>query len=127
MIKKIEIMKKFLIIVISLLFFVNLGFSQHVGDGGKTYYDKNKTKLKEVYNYKEVNVFSATGDHSIVEVIKKKHGPYFYYYESGKIKISGNYKNDEKHGEWKYFNAEGSLIKTEEYEKGKLINSKRPE
>lgn len=101
--------------------------AQHVdGDKGKTYYDEAKTMLKEVYNYKEVTVFSATGDNSIVETKLKKHGQYFYYYQNGKVKISGIYKNDEKHGTWKYFDEKGTLIKEEEYQEGKLVKSTTP-
>ena len=82
------IMKRIIGILALVVFACGMATAQHVeGDDGKSFYDEAKTKLKEVYNYKEVNIFSATGDHSIVEVKKKKHGPYFYYYESGKVKI----------------------------------------
>lgn len=120
-------MKKLFLVLAGMFFLTFAVDAQHVdGNDGKTYYDAAKTKLKEVYNYKEVNVFSATGDRSIVETKKKKHGPYFYYYESGKIKISGNYKDDEKHGNWKYYDERGRLVKTEVYEKGKKVKSGTP-
>jgi antitoxin component YwqK of YwqJK toxin-antitoxin module len=114
-------MKKVISICFFSIFITFLAFSQHIeGNSGKTYYDSAKTKLKEVYSYKEVNVFSPTGDHSIVNVIQKKHGPYFYYYENGKIKVKGSYKNDKKDGEWIYMDEHGKPIKTEKYVDGEL-------
>lgn len=112
-------MKKLVLVMIGMFFFASMGFAQHIdGDGGKTYYDEAKTKLKEVYNYKEAYTFSNRGDQTITETKKVRHGPYFYYYESGKIKISGNYKDGKKHGSWKYFDEEGNTIKEEEYVNG---------
>ena len=55
------------------------------------------------------------------ELYVKKYGPYFYYYESGKIKISGEYKDDEKSGTWKYYDEKGTLTNTEKYANGKLV------
>lgn len=114
-------MKKLLILVVTFLMLSAYGFSQHITDSsGKTYYDAGKTKLKEVYSYKEVNTIGHDGSHNIIKTEKRKHGPYFYYYESGKIKISGNYKDDRKQGEWKYYDEKGALLKTEQYENGEL-------
>lgn len=116
-------MKKFITLVVVFLMISVYGFSQHQTDSsGKTYYDDAKTKLKEQYSYKEVNTIGHDGSHNIIKTVTKKHGPYFYYYESGKIKISGNYKDDQKHGEWKYYDERGILIKTEHYENGELKN-----
>jgi antitoxin component YwqK of YwqJK toxin-antitoxin module len=96
--------------------------AQHIqNNSGKTYYDSARTKPKEVFSYKEVNTFSIEGDHSIAKVSYKKHGPYFYYYENGKIKIHGNYKNDKKDGDWKFYDEQGKLIKTEKYLNGELV------
>jgi antitoxin component YwqK of YwqJK toxin-antitoxin module len=114
-------MKKILLLAATLFFMMQFAYSQHIEDNsGKTYYDSARTKLKEVYSYKEVNVFSPKGDHSVVEVIKKKHGPYFYYYENGKLQISGWFKNDNKDGVWKYYDEHGKLTKTETYVNGEL-------
>ncbi|UTW64035.1 toxin-antitoxin system YwqK family antitoxin [bacterium SCSIO 12741] len=33
------------------------------------------------------------------------------YYENGKLRYSGSFKNDEKTGEWTFFDEEGQLIK----------------
>lgn len=62
---------------------------------------------------------------------------YKEYFESGKIKIIGNYLNPMdidpstipssrhsiEHGIWKYFNEEGKLIKEEQFENGKILNA----
>ena len=96
-------------------------FAQHIdNNSGKTYYDTGRTKMKEVYSYKEVNTFNINGDHTVANVSQKKHGPYFYYYESGKLKISGSFKNDKKDGIWKYYDENGKLIKSETYVDGEL-------
>jgi antitoxin component YwqK of YwqJK toxin-antitoxin module len=114
-------MKKFILIFSALFFMASFGFAQHIVDNsGKTYYDSSKTKLKEVYSYKEVNVFSPTGDNTIIAVNKKKHGPYFYYYENGKLKISGWFKNDLKDGVWKEYDEKGKLLETKTYIAGEL-------
>jgi antitoxin component YwqK of YwqJK toxin-antitoxin module len=76
-------------------------------EDGKSYYDADKTKPKELYCYKP-------GSSN-----KIKQGPYYFYYESGKLKISGQYKDDQKHGDWKYYES-GKNIKTEHYENGQL-------
>jgi len=116
-------MKKIIFVLVTLFFLVKIGYAQHVTDSsGKTYYDPEKTKLKEVYSWKEFNTIGHDGSHEIIKSIKKKHGAYFYYYESGKIKINGNFKDDKKHGEWKYFDETGALIKTEKYVNGELKN-----
>lgn len=116
-------MKYIILIIIGLFFNIWPGYSQHIDNESKTFYDEAKTKLKEVYSYKEVYTFSATGDQSITKTIKKKHGPYFYYYESGKIKIKGWYKDDKKEKTWEYSDKEGNLIKSEEYKDGVLVKS----
>jgi len=112
-----------------LTFFVVAAMSyvcaQHITDETtKSYYDESKTKLKEVYSYVEVNTFSEKGDNQIIGKTMKKQGPYFYYYENGKLKIQGNYKSDKKHGTWIYYDEKGTVLKTEEYKDGELISSK---
>jgi len=114
-------MKNFLMILAAFFIFQMSVFAQHIDkNSGKTYYDTGRTKMKEVYSYKEVTTFSVTGDHSVSNVAQKKHGPYFYYYESGKLKISGNFKNDKKDGIWKYYDENGKLLKSETYLEGEL-------
>jgi len=108
-----------------MLFGLGQVFSQHITDETtKSYYDEAKTKLKEVFSYVEVNTFSEKGDNQIIGKTMKKQGPYFYYYENGKLKIQGNYKSDKKHGTWLYYDEKGTLLKTEEYKDGEMVSSK---
>ena len=47
------------------------------------------------------------------------NGPYQEFFEnSSKMKISGSYKDDKKHGIWKYYDQEGKVIKTELWNDG---------
>lgn len=103
-------MKKYVLTGLVLILFAVAAVAQHAN--GKTYYDADNTQPKEVYSYKEAK--AEPGKAQI------KHGPYFFYYESGKLKISGGYKDDQKHGEWKYYDENGKLIKSEQYENGKM-------
>lgn len=118
-------MKKFLYIGLGLALFlagtITVFAQSGGGDNGKTYYDAEKTKPKEVFSYKEVYKFDPTNPQGESSNSKVKHGPYFYYYESGKLKISGQYRDNLKHGEWKYFDERGTQTKTEKYESGRLI------
>jgi antitoxin component YwqK of YwqJK toxin-antitoxin module len=52
-----------------------------------TYYDKEKTKLKEVLPIE----------------YGKKEGYYFYFHENGLLAVQGEYKNDQKVGRWVEF------------------------
>lgn len=116
-------MKK--IILFSLLFslLAIYGKAQNIeADNGKTYYDKAKTKPKEVFSFKEVTRFDPNNPSAKPTVSRIKHGPYFYYFENGKLKVSGQYKDEQKHGEWKTYDEHGILIKTEKYENDKLVN-----
>jgi antitoxin component YwqK of YwqJK toxin-antitoxin module len=88
---------------------------------GKTYYDADQMKPHEVFSFKDVNTTATNVSKTSTKV---KHGPYFYYYENGKLKISGSYKDDLKHGKWSYFNDKGILEKTEVWENDKLISTK---
>ncbi|MBC8343865.1 MAG: hypothetical protein ISR55_07870 [Bacteroidetes bacterium] len=118
-------MKRLFLFLFGMLLFANFGFSQHITDEtSKSYYDEAKSKLKEVYSFVEVNTFSETGDQQIIGTKMKKHGPYFYYYENGKLKIQGNYKNDKKHLTWTYYEETGKVVKVEEYRDGEMISSK---
>jgi antitoxin component YwqK of YwqJK toxin-antitoxin module len=47
------------------------------------------------------------------------NGPYQEFFENGsQVKISGSYKDDKKHGIWKYYDQEGKVIKTELWKDG---------
>lgn len=113
--------KAFITNLVLLLVFCIGSTAQHISDeAGKNYYDEEKTKLKEVYSYKEVNVLNPRDPDGEVKRKSVKHGPYFKYYKSGKLQIAGNYKDGKKNGEWKYYSENGKLEKIEHYQKGEL-------
>jgi len=89
------------------------------GEGNKTYYDAGKTKLKEVFMTKQY-VSADPENPGPPVVIYRRYGPYFYYYENGKVKVSGEFKDDEKSGTWSYYDEKGTLTKTEKYVDGKI-------
>jgi antitoxin component YwqK of YwqJK toxin-antitoxin module len=49
----------------------------------------------------------------------QKNGPYEKHYDSGQLKISGQYKNKKRVGEWKEYYENGRLRKIYSYAKGK--------
>jgi len=49
----------------------------------------------------------------------KLDGDAEYYYPSGRIKIKGEYKNDEKRGKWIFYNENGEVISKEKMKKKK--------
>ncbi len=120
--------------ILFLMGFMILGFmtkAQHIsGDAGKTFYDDEKTILKEVYSYKTVTTLNPRSGESM-DKEKVKDGRYFKYYRSGELKISGRYKDGKKNGDWKYYNKKGKINKIETYKNGKLVETnndpKQPE
>jgi len=114
-------MKKLLLALLKVMVVANFARAQGVPEQhNKTYYDAEKTKMKEVYALREETQMDPANP-SASKSISIKHGPYFYYYETGKLKISGQYKDDKKSGEWKYYDEAGKLNKTEKYENGNLV------
>lgn len=113
-------MHKALYLVISVCLL--LSFAQHDNMEGKTYYDEAKTKIKEVFSMQESMSFDPANPAQMVKT-KYKQGPYFMYYESGKLQISGYFKRDQKNGTWKYYTEDGKQTKTEEYKNGSLQSS----
>lgn len=120
-------MLKRLIISFVIFIFYSIGVdAQHISDNaGKKYYDEDKTQLKEVYSYKEVNVLNPREPDSEVKRKSVKHGPYFKYYKSGKLEIAGHFKDGKKNGKWKYYSEDGKIQKVEHYQKGKLIKTNK--
>ncbi len=108
---------------ISILFGAEKSFAQSA-DFGKTYYDAEKTRPKEVYSFKETTSIDPNNAAAPKTSVKKKHGPYFYYYETGKLKISGQYMNDQKSGDWKYYDDKGGMAKLEHYVNGQVSEGK---
>jgi antitoxin component YwqK of YwqJK toxin-antitoxin module len=110
-------MKKILLISLVFLMFGLMAKAQG-NDAKKTYYDDAKTKMKEAYMTRQVYTFG--GDASAAEKTEQKHGPYYMYFENGKLQISGSYNADQKDGEWKYYDDKGKLLKIENYKNGVL-------
>lgn len=92
---------------------------------GKTYYDEGKSKVKEVFSMQESMSFDPENPAKMVKS-KYKQGPYFMYYESGSLKVSGFYKKDKKTGIWKYYGPDGAVARTEEYRSGDLVSETEP-
>ena len=44
-----------------------------------------------------------------------KNGPSITFYPNGKIRYVGEYTNDDKSGEWKFYDEAGNVVKTENY------------
>jgi antitoxin component YwqK of YwqJK toxin-antitoxin module len=110
-------MKKILVFTLAFFMF-GLMVKAQGNDGVKTYYDAAKTKMKEAYMTRSVYTFGA--DPGSAEKVEQKHGPYYLYFENGKLQISGSYNADQKDGEWKYYDDKGKLLKIENYKNGVL-------
>jgi antitoxin component YwqK of YwqJK toxin-antitoxin module len=117
-------MKKLLLLCsLFLLFGTVRAYCQDMeGDRGHTYYDAEKKKPKETYAYEEVTHMGHDEDGKPVQTVTyRKNGPYFYYYENGKLKVSGEYRSDKKSGTWRYYDETGKEIKVEKYENDVLV------
>ena len=73
------------------------------------WFEENEGKIKEITNYSN----------------NKKNGTAKTFYENGILSNSGNYIEDEKDGNWYYHNIDSKLEKTETYQNGKLIETKK--
>ena len=62
----------------------------------KTYYDEGHTLLKEMYSVRD-------------QVSRILEGDYTAYYLNGKIKVHGNYINNEPDGIWTYYYENGNV------------------
>ena len=111
----------FVLFVVTLLAPIAVS-GQHITDKkGKTFYDEEQTQLKEVYSYKQVTVLSPRTSESQSKK-QVRHGPYFYYYKDGDIKVSGRYKDGERQGKWEHYSEDGTLRKVVRYKAGKQTN-----
>ena len=115
---------KYIALLSFLLFGAVLsGYGQNIpGKAGKVYYDSAQTQLKEVFAYKKITVLNPRESSGEMKKKRVKHGPYFYYYQNGRLQISGRYKDGKKHGEWKYYSKNGKVTKIETYTNGKVTN-----
>lgn len=114
-------MRLFCGLVVLLLLSPFTGAGQHIKDGkGKTYYDEEQNTLKEVYSYKQVTVLSPRSS-EMQEKKQVRHGPYFYYFKDGDIKVAGLYKDGQRHGKWEHYTKEGQLRKVVKYREGDKV------
>ena len=80
--------------------------------------DNLKYKVLTKYNTQGNIVLIANYDNGIVT------GYFQKFHENGKPMETGNYEKMRKIGEWKYYDVNGSLTKTELYDKGILIQER---
>ena len=78
-----------------------------LGQGIKTtFYDAAQTQKKEIFSFDQ----------------KKKNqlkGPYQFFYQSGQLKIEGNFDKNEKDGKWVFYYENGNSQQIGFYDKGK--------
>jgi hypothetical protein len=54
------------------------------------------------------------------------NGPYYEYYRrTNTLFAEGSYVNNRREGEWKFFDEEGKLLRTELYKRGRIQKKKR--
>ena len=80
-----------------------------IKDGRYTYYDDEDESLL-VKNYKD----------------GKLNGPSYFHYVSGELWIETNFQDGLEHGILNYYEKDGSVIKTETWEKGECISTNHP-
>lgn len=121
-------MKKLsLAVLLGMLYAVSL-HAQVIDDvNGKTYYyygtgvDK---KIKEIFHHiQEFRTMYDNQGNSHDTIVYIRNGPYTRYFESGQLDCSGYYTREQKSGTWKYYSQAGKLIRTEEWNNGKLVRS----
>ncbi|MDB5256047.1 MAG: rane-binding protein, partial [Chitinophagaceae bacterium] len=80
------------------------------------------------YNVKHLRWINYLEDGRLIKEVTYKnitlYCPYKEYYDSGIIKLSGNYTGGKKTGDWKYTNEAGKLEKTEHYKNDVLVKTK---
>lgn len=79
-----------------------------------------------IENGLEIKVLETPFSIAYVRAKKKDNlnGLYIeFYLPSNMPKVKGNYLENNKNGEWYYWNEKGKLLKKEIWKKGKLLNS----
>ena len=71
-----------------------------------------------------------------IEMTQEKKITVRTYWENGKVKMQGqslmpeslsiHQWNQTRHGQWTYWNQDGSVMKTENYESGRLTSTEMP-
>ncbi|MCC6370717.1 MAG: hypothetical protein IT236_06925, partial [Bacteroidia bacterium] len=51
-----------------------------------------------------------------------RHGPNITFYENGKTRYSGMYKNDFKDSVWSYYDSTGKMIEKLVFSKDKMVS-----
>jgi protein TonB len=108
----------------------------YVGDGGVTKDIKAAHSLIVIKQYPN-NVFERL-DYDLNAPLKMLRtysdsnittldGKYLKYHKSGGIQVSGKYANNQKTGDWAYFNDTMKLILTETYVNNLLVKSVNPD
>lgn len=93
------------------------------------YYDNGKPAYKKQYIRGAENgetVYWDKGGNMLWKSVFKdgmRNGLCTAWYPNGKKEFEGTYVNDLMQGKWKYWDKTGKSVKTETYEKGKLINT----
>jgi hypothetical protein len=96
-------------------------------NAGKTYYyydEATHKKVKEIFHHKQiVRIMPDPNNRGsyIDTFLYVKNGPYTSYDENGNLICSGYFIEEKKDSTWKYYNPKGELIRTEHYDKGRLV------
>ena len=108
-----------------------VGDKIHIDKGEERGWGGKKTSIQLLDN--ECFVLTGYNDDGNIRYIRhyengNLHGRPTGFYdeicgESNQIRYEGEYTNNQKHGDWKHYNAVGNLERTEIFENGKLVNT----
>ena len=76
----------------------------------------------------EIRIFESPFQVAHIATKKKDnlHGLYMeFYLPSNMPKVKGNYQNNNKDGEWYYWDKKGKLLRKEIWKKGKLLTTQK--
>jgi antitoxin component YwqK of YwqJK toxin-antitoxin module len=116
-----------LIMMMCATFFTSQNLSAQVVDevAGRTYFyydETTKKKVKEIYHHKQVvKIIPDPQQYGSYRdtILYRKNGPYTRYFENGNLECSGYFKDEKKDSLWKYYDANGTIIRTERWVNGK--------
>lgn len=97
------------------------GISHRYYNTGEVMEEKQWINDKEDGNYK---IFFKSGEPYMQCKMKlgMRHGLFLVSYENGREELVAEYRNNLRHGEWKYFDKEGNLLYTLFYDNGRILN-----
>ena len=85
------------------------------------YYENGKKKSVYNYDYRGVpNNWTEYYENGRIQLHNTSYG-YTSYYENGKKQKEGNLINEEKSGDWIFYDEEGRFVKVEEYKNDELV------